>query len=32
VKSELLEFEDNIYDMKYMNIGKINIDVQQLKV
>jgi hypothetical protein len=31
-KSELLEFEDNINDFKYLNIGKININAQQLKV
>lgn len=28
----LIEFADNIFDMKYRNIGKLNLDVQQLKV
>jgi len=30
--NSLLEFEDNIYNMKFKNIGKLNLDVQQLKV
>lgn len=28
----LIEFEDNIYNMKYKNIGKLSLEVQQLKV
>ena len=28
----LIEFRDNIYSMKYRNIGPLNLDVQQLKV
>ena len=28
----LIEFNDNVYNMKYNNIGKLNLDVQQLKV
>jgi len=28
----LIEFRDNIHNMKYRNIGALNIDVQQLKV
>jgi hypothetical protein len=28
----LIEFRDNIYYMNYRNIGKLNLDVQQLKV
>jgi hypothetical protein len=28
----LTQFEDNIYSMKYENLGKLNLDVQGLKV
>lgn len=28
----LIEFRDNIHNMKYRNIGRLNLDVQQLKV
>jgi hypothetical protein len=28
----LIEFRDNIFNMKYQNIGKLNLDVQQLRV
>jgi len=28
----LIEFRDNIYNMKYRNIGALNLEVQQLKV
>lgn len=28
----LVEFRDNIYDVKYRNIGKLNLDVQGIKV
>ena len=31
-QKRLIEFEDNIYNMKYRNIGRLNLDVQQLKV
>ncbi len=29
---KLVEFNDNIYNMKYLNIGKLSLDVQGLKV
>ena len=28
----LIEFRDNIYNMKYLNIGPLSLEVQQLKV
>ena len=28
----LIEFRDNIYNMKYRNIGRLSLDVQQLRV
>jgi len=28
----LIEFRDNIYNMKYRNIGKLNLDVQGIRV
>ena len=31
-EKRLIEFRDNIYNMKYRNIGRLNLDVQQLKV
>jgi len=31
-EKRLIEFHDNIYHMKYRNIGPLNLDVQQLKV
>ena len=27
-----IEFRDNVFHMKYRNLGKLNLDVQQLKV
>lgn len=29
---QLLRFEDNIYNMKFLNIGKLSLEVQQLRV
>ena len=29
---ELITFEDNIHSMKFLNIGSLSLDVQQLKV
>lgn len=29
---KLIEFHDNVFDMKYQNIGRLNTDVQGLKV
>ena len=31
-EKRLIQFEDNILDMKYRNIGKLNIEAQQLRV
>lgn len=31
-QKRLIQFEDNIYNMKYRNIGRLNLEVQQLKV
>lgn len=31
-EKRLIEFSDNIYNMKYRNIGRLNLEVQQLKV
>lgn len=31
-EKKLIEFRDNIYNMKYRNIGRLNLDVQQVKV
>lgn len=31
-EKRLIEFRDNIYNMKYRNIGRLNLEVQQLKV
>ena len=28
----LLDFEDNIFNMRYLHIGRLSLDVQQLKV
>ncbi len=29
---QLIEFEDNIYNMQYLNIGRLSLEVQGLKV
>lgn len=31
-EKRLIEFYDNVYDMKYRNIGRLSIDVQGLKI
>ena len=31
-EKRLIEFRDNIYHMKYRNVGRLSLDVQQLKV
>ena len=31
-EKRLTQFEDNVYSMKYRNIGRLSLDVQQLKV
>ena len=31
-QNQLIEFTDNIYAMKYLKIGRLNLDVQQLKI
>ena len=31
-EKRLIEFQDNVYDMKYRNIGALSLDVQQLKI
>lgn len=31
-QKRLIEFSDNVYDMKYRNVGKLSLDVQQLKI
>ena len=31
-RQRLLEFRDNVFSMKFLNIGKLNLDVQQVKV
>ena len=31
-EKRLIEFYDNIFGMKYRNIGKLSLDVQQLKI
>jgi len=31
-EQQLIEFRDNIYNMKYRNIGPLSLEVQQLKV
>jgi hypothetical protein len=31
-EKRLIEFRDNVYNMKYQNIGKLSLDVQQLKI
>lgn len=31
-EQRLIEFQDNIHNMKYRNIGKLNLDVQGIKV
>lgn len=31
-QKQLIEFRDNIHNMKYRNIGSLNLEVQQLKV
>jgi len=31
-EERLIEFRDNIHNMRYRNIGALNLDVQQLKV
>lgn len=31
-EQRLIEFRDNIYNMKYHNIGRLSLEVQQLKV
>ncbi len=31
-EARLIEFTDNIYDMKYRNISKLNLDVQGIRV
>lgn len=31
-EKRLIEFYDNIYNMRYCNIGQLNLDVQQLEV
>ena len=30
-ENRLIEFTDNIYDMKYRNIGRLSLEVQQIK-
>lgn len=32
MEHRLIEFTDNVFNMKYRNIGMLNFDVQQLKV
>ena len=29
---QLIEFYDNVFDMKYRNIGKLSLEVQQLRI
>ena len=31
-EKQLIEFFDNVFDMKYRNIGKLSLEVQQLRI